>query len=899
MRFQLPLALLSALGSTAFAATTTSASATNATVDDKVVRGAYIVEFDGDDDSSAFYQGLQAEGIEVEHRMDLKYRLFRGASFNLRNAAEPEIVASQINANPRVKSLWPVRKINFPKPDNSLAGSSSNATEILHRMKRQEYERKPWTPHIMTQVDKLLEEGYTGKGIRIGLVDTGVDYNHPALGGCFGEGCLIAYGYDFNGDNDTSPVPIPDADPYDGCVGHGTHVAGIIAAQLNEHGFTGAAPGVTLGMYKCTGCGGATTNEMLIAGFNAAFEDGSDIISCSAGDDSGWSSDPWALAASRIAEAGVPVIVAPGNDGHLGLWYTSTPASGVKVTAAGSVENTVLPILLKKGEFSVDNSTKSDFGFRLGTPSFKQNLTLPLWAVSNDTEAQGDACEPLPEDTPDLSDKAVLLRMPNITGCTPDLQATNLAAKGGQWLLWYSNVNETMSDLYIYNETTQGVGMITLGQGIDFVSELNDGSKIMVDIPDYESAGLYIQNWDNKPGGGYTSRSTTWGPTWEIDVKPQFTSPGGNILSTYPLPLGGYAVQSGTSMATPLIAAIFALLGEVRGTLDPTTLRNLLAATAKPKVWFDGETAYPDTLAPVAQQGAGLVQAWDAAFATTILSESSLSFNDSDHFVGDRTFNIQNTADEAVTYVLGHTAALTMYTLSGEGSVLGSTVFPNPTADDAATIAFNSNEITVAAGATAEVALTLTPPTALNATLLPVYSGYITLNSSKSEALSLPYLGVQGSLYDTPTIQEGYDGGVYLSSSSGHFNIPVAANTTFTINAPGNASTGSVIYPSLVFSLTLATPQLRADLVPVGETSLNTTEWMGYQSAGVLNGFPVTLVPRQGGTQYFKGQLDDGTVVPEGTYKFLVSAVKVFGDAEKADDWDIVETLPFVLKYQS
>ncbi|KAI1103548.1 subtilisin-like protein [Jackrogersella minutella] len=836
--------------------------------------------------------------------MDLKYQLFKGASFHLNgNIEKPEVAASMIAAKPRVKNIWPVRKISFPKPDPKAVGS--DVSELVRRAKqakRQEASSESgFTPHIMTQVDKLLAEGITGKGLRIGLVDTGVDYKHPALGGCFGEGCLVAYGYDFNGDNDTSPVPVPDPDPYDDCVGHGTHVAGIIAAQVNEHNFTGAAPGVTLGMYKATGCGGETTNEMLIAGFNAAFEDGSDIISCSAGDDSGWSSDPWAMVASRIAEAGVPVVVAPGNSGNLGLWYPSTPASGIKVTAVGSVENTVLPTLIRAATFGTDNATQTErFGVKFGTPSYQENVTLALWAVSNDTASVTDACDALPDSTPDLSTKIVLLRMPG-SGCTTATQATNIAAKGGQYLLWYSQDNVNIPEVWIDNDSIKAVGAISPGQGADFISLLNQGQPITVNVVAATSADLYVHDLDNIAAGGYTSRGTSWGPTQEIDVKPQMTTPGGNIVSTYPLALGGYAVLSGTSMATPLLAAIFALVAEVRGTKDPLILRSVVSATSKPKVWFDGETAHNDILAPVGQQGAGLAQAWDAAYSTTILSESSISFNDSDHFVAERTFTIQNTATEDVNYVLGHTKALTMYTFADSGlPILKKTSFPNPSAEGWAELKFAADEITVPAGGSSKVTVTLTPPQNLNATLLPVYSGYITLNSTKGEALVLPYLGVQGSLYNTPVVQPGYDGGVYLTNTDGHFNIPVAENTTFTLNRPGgNSSSSAIVYPKLQIALRLGAPKLRADLVALTDTGLPTTTWKGYQIVGTLSGFPLTLVPRNGASTSFGGILDDDTVVPEGTYKFVTSAVKVFGDAAKEEDWNIVETVPFVLKYNS
>lgn len=218
MRVQPALAtLLGALAYTtnAVAAASTDDSASpapaDAAVDESILQGAYIVEFDGDEDRSTFYEGLNADGIEVEHRMDLKYQLFKGASFHIKGStAEPEVAAAMIGSKPQIKSIWPVRKIYFPKPDTTLVGN--NVTELLRHAKRQEGEGggSLFAPHLMTQVDKLLAEGYTGKGLRIGLVDTGIDYNHPALGGCFGKGCLVEYGYDFNGDNDTSPVPIPD-----------------------------------------------------------------------------------------------------------------------------------------------------------------------------------------------------------------------------------------------------------------------------------------------------------------------------------------------------------------------------------------------------------------------------------------------------------------------------------------------------------------------------------------------------------------------------------------------------------------------------------------------------------------------------------------------------------------
>ncbi|KAK6070487.1 peptidase [Seiridium cupressi] len=900
MRFAcIAIALLGVLNSPITAAAGSdgpSVAAKAAPGEDSIVTGAYIVEFENDgDDVDVFYQGLITDGIEVDHRMDLRYNLFRGVSFHLKDVQNLNETAEAIAGHQKVKNIWPVRRLSFPKLDPLSVGN--NATALAALARRQQDPEDTFSPHVMTQVNRLHDEGITGEGIRIGLIDTGVDYLHPALGGCFGEGCLVAYGYDLNGDNSTSPVPIPDDDPYDDCLGHGTHVAGIIAAQSNEQGFLGAAPNVTLGMYKATGCGGDTTNDMLIAGFNMAYEAGSDIISCSAGDDSGWSSDPWAIAASRIAEAGVPVIVALGNSGDSGLWQAASPASGVKVTGVGNVENTLSPTIESAASFAVDQELPEKFGIRWGSTSFQENLTLPLWSVSSVIGAA--ACSALPDDTPDLAGKVVLVGTSLQDGCNPDDQAGNIVAKGGQYIIYYSLVNGTTDQLYIYTTGVKGTASISLDRGIEFLDLLNGGRNITLEITDASHAGLYVQNWENTEAGGYTSKSSSWGPTYEVEIKPQMTAPGGMILSTYPLSLGGYAVLSGTSMATPLVAAIFALVGQVRGTFDPAVLGSVLSATAKPLNWHDGTSSF-DILASVAQQGGGMVQAYDAAHTTTVLSANSLALNDSDHFAGEQTFTIQNLGSEDATYEFGHVKAATMYSLSQGVGTLDNIAFPGGIVDGWATLGFDANSVTVPAGGKAEVRLTVTPPGGLNATLLPVYSGYVSLNSTTGENLSLPYLGVHGSMHDTPVIQKGGDtrSGVYLTDTDGHFNIPAAANRTFTIPRPdSNATLPNAIYPTLRAGLTLGTQDLRADIVPLFDTTLPTSDVFGYQSIGPLPGFPLGWIYRDGASQYFWGQTADGTIAPAGSYKFVVSALRVFGDLNNELDWISVETVPFIIEY--
>lgn len=194
----------------------------------------------------------------------------------------------------------------------------------------------------------------TGQGIKVGIIDTGVDYMHPGLGGCFGPNCRVAYGYDFVGDGYTgNNEAIPDSDPRDTCNGHGTHVTGIIGAQDDQ--FTGIAPQVTFGAYRIFGCEGSSTDDVIMKAMEMAYADGMDIINLSLGD-VGWPESPASLLADALALKGMIVCAAAGNEGDRGMFEVGAPSLGKHALSVASIDNThVLSHTIKIADLTIGN----------------------------------------------------------------------------------------------------------------------------------------------------------------------------------------------------------------------------------------------------------------------------------------------------------------------------------------------------------------------------------------------------------------------------------------------------------------------------------------------------------------------------------------------------------------
>jgi len=700
----------------------------------------------------------------------------------------------------------------------------------------------------------------------------------------------VTKGQDFVGDAyDGFNTPVPDPDPID-CGGHGSHVAGIIAAQPNKFGFTGAAPDVTLHAYKVFGCTGQVSNDVLIAAYNQAYQDGANIITASIGGASGWSEDPWAVAVQRNVEKGVPCTVSAGNDGAQGLFYASGASDGKKVTSIASFDNSETPILLYDVNYSIDGGEDVKFGYVPGEPAEWKGVTLEAYATSTDLNIKNDGCDPLPDSTPDLSNKIVLIRRGS---CVFTQKAANAAAKGAKYIMILNNVGGAGGIDVRAVPGIVGSGMTLKSVGDTWLTAIKAGKKVTLKMAGIKDTSVSLIVVQNNVTGGALSGYTSWGPTWEMDLKPQFGSPGGNILSTYPLASGGYAVLSGTSMACPLAAGIVALIGQVRGTFDPATIEQLLSGNANPQLFNDGSRFYP-FLAPTAQQGGGLIQAWDAAHATMVIEPSGLAFNDTDNFKKELKFKIQNIGKKEITYKLSHVPAISMYTLPKDK--IYPAAFPNEAIQAAASLKLNPESVTIAPGRTATIRVEASPPSGVDGKRLAVWGGWVAVNGTDGSSQSIPYQGLTGSLHSSKVLAED---DTWITKSNDDKLNPVNPNATFAIPAPGNAD-GSSVLPALAVNLALGSALMRADIVPMTTCPPKnlTSEVWGVKTIGQPYGFPARWITRGAAKYAWDGRLDSGNYAPPGKYKFVVRALKIFGDDSKKSEYDVSESPSFYIKYQ-
>lgn len=183
----------------------------------------------------------------------------------------------------------------------------------------------------LIKADSVWNLGTRGKGIVVAIIDTGIDYRHPALGGCLGAGCRVIGGYDFYND---------DADPMDDHY-HGTHVAGIVGGNSDD--LVGVAPEVSFLAYKVLNKNGSGSESDVIAAIERAIDpngdgdlrDHADVANLSLGG-YGNADDAASIAIDNATAAGTVFAVAAGNSGSAAHTIDSPGTARLAITVGAS-----------------------------------------------------------------------------------------------------------------------------------------------------------------------------------------------------------------------------------------------------------------------------------------------------------------------------------------------------------------------------------------------------------------------------------------------------------------------------------------------------------------------------------------------------------------------------------
>ena len=228
------------------------------------------------------------------------------------------------------------------------------------------------------------------------------------------------------------------------------------------------------------------------------------------------------MVASRLVEQGVVVTIAAGNSGYSGPFYSSNGAAGEFVLAVASVEASTLVSPGFYGTFSLDDqSNTTEVAYIPGwdvafPPSIVGWEFVPL---SLDVNVEADACEPLPADTPDLSQVIPLIRR---GGCDFDTKQANLEAFGAKYIMFYNN-DQWRDTPWTWEQGNSILGMVDKTAGEAMIATIKAGGNVTGDFsldPSSHYFGMY------NSAGGKANMFTSWGGLNDLTLKPDVAAPG-------------------------------------------------------------------------------------------------------------------------------------------------------------------------------------------------------------------------------------------------------------------------------------------------------------------------------------------------------------------------------------
>lgn len=537
--------------------------------------------------------------------------------------------------------------------------------------------------------------GKLGDDVRVGIIDTGVDYTHANFGG---PGTVAAFkavdprakdpnfptakvvgGYDFVGEDydgaSTDPAvntPKPDPNPID-CDGHGSHVAGTTAGfGENADGSTfkgdytkltpealnamkigpGTAPKALIYALKVFGCEGSTnvTSQALDWALDpdgdGDFSDHLDVVNLSLGSDYGAPDDPDSLFVKKLYKVGVMPVFSAGNGGDL-------------YDIGGSPGNTpeALTVASTRDSFVLRDGAEANGQVKPG--QYSQNFTgyigydktLPVVKL---TQAGNlDGCQAITEN---LAGKFVWLEWDDNDAtrrCGSGGRTNNAQAAGAQGVVLSSTLNNFNAG--IAGNATIPVFQFT-GDATQQVRPQLDAGTLTVRMAGAlrTTVPTYDQSISDTPSS-FTSRGTRNG-----SIKPDVAAPGDTISSTAVGSGNDRLVISGTSMASPHVAGIAALVRQTHPDWSLEEVKAAIMNTSGADVKENGKTYAPNRVGTGRVDGKAAIDNQVLAYVEDDPGYVSANFGVvevSKPVSKTKTIKIVNKSTKAVEYKVGYTAA--------------------------------------------------------------------------------------------------------------------------------------------------------------------------------------------------------------------------------------------------
>ena len=636
--------------------------------------------------------------------------------------------------------------------------------------------------------------GFDGTGISVAIIDSGLFYENPAFSILPEDQEQVAFAKDdiaeilasytlhaeeFAEDATidnfyyNSKIPFgfgygamqADFGTDHASIGHGTHVAGIVAGNLPDElkkqfqmDTMGIAPEAQLVIMNVSDNTGSISFDSIIAALEDCIALGVDCANLSLGSPCGPAYiEGMSEVFDAAYEAGISVAVSAGNDGFSGegsLW-------GDNMVKSTSVDT---------GTIGFPGSTDAP----LTVASAENAAIFYVYGNKITYEVKGGIRreEPYSEMRGVPEGKGFKEQLGG-----QDLQYTRDPASAEGKLL-FSMVEEGVepADLVAQAVESKAAGLVLInGQTVTLtefplpIAAMNAFSLSFIEFNIKEGGTLRVEPfWNLNETAGEMSAFSSWGPTGSLTMKPEITGIGGNVFSSY---YNSFAVSSGTSMSSPAVAASAALVRQYLNNtpVDPKDYAHvtncLLMSTATPIVDEAHDIPYF-----VRRQGAGMANVGAAIASEAYIqvpgtNKAKLELGDDPARTGvyRMRFEVVNFSESDKTYTLD-TTVLGQKAVGGllkYGEVTHLTYEYARELDATVTYSAEDGQIVVPAGQT----VTVTATVALTDVEKAYYDerfpcgayveGFIQLNSESSVNLSVPFLGFYGDFSDAPTLETG------------------------------------------------------------------------------------------------------------------------------------------------